>query len=203
MALNASSETPTALLLQKNLIFTVMKKEIWKAVDGYEGLYEVSSYGNVRSVDRMESLPNGTVRRRNGCILKQKFASNGYLKCNLSKNTKEKTESVHRLVAQAFIPNPNNLPEVNHKDEDKANNHVDNLEWCSHLYNMRFGTGSKRAAEKQSTPVLQIDKDTNEIIAEYSSMAEAGRQLNIRQGNISNCCKGKYNTTGGFKLIYK
>ena len=180
-----------------------MNTEIWKVVDDYEGLYEVSNYGNVRSVDRMETLPNGTVRRRNGCILKQKFASNGYLKCNLSKNAKEKTASVHRLVAQAFIPNPNNLPEVNHRDEDKTNNCAENLEWCSHLYNMRFGTAIQRGAEKQSTPVLQIDKDTNEVIAEYPSTAEAGRQLKIWQGNISNCCRGRYKTTGGYKFVYK
>ena len=110
---------------------------------------------------------------------------------------------MHRLVAQAFIPNPDNLPEVNHRDEDKTNNCVENLEWCSHLYNMRFGTAIKRGAEKQSTPVLQIDKDTNEVIAEYPSTAEAGRQLKIWQGNISNCCRGRYKTTGGYKFVYK
>ena len=199
-----------------NLIqFFVMKKEIWKDIEGYEGLYEVSNFGNVRSVDRIVTCSNGKKRLRKGRILKPAKQKNGYLFCILYKNSKPKLCKVHRLVAAAFIPNPDKLPEVNHKDENKANNFVfvnkddsvdlnkSNLEWCTRLYNMRYGTRLKHVVEKRSKPVLQIDKETNEVIAEYPSAREAARKLNIDQGSISACCRGKQKTAYGFKWQYK
>ena len=108
--------------------------EEWKPVVGYEGLYEVSNTGQIRSLKR-------------NIILRPKKEPTGYLRCNLSLNKNVKTFSIHRLVAQAFLPNPDNLPEVNHKDEDKTNNRVENLEWCNHKYNMNYGTRNIRSKD--------------------------------------------------------
>ena len=110
--------------------------EEWRSIEGYEGLYEVSSYGRVRSLDRYDNRNYF----RKGKVLSPGKTPNGYLVVVLSCNEKQKTITVHRLVAQAFIPNPDNLLEVNHKDEDKTNNSVDNLEWCDHSYNNNYGS---------------------------------------------------------------
>lgn len=111
-------------------------EEIWKDIIGYEGLYQVSSLGRVRSLDRYDSN-NHFLKGR---ILKLSANGKGYLKVALNSNGKAKTYSVHRLVLQSFIPNPDNLPQVNHKDENKTNNNVDNLEWCDNSYNLNYGT---------------------------------------------------------------
>ena len=108
--------------------------EEWKKIPGYEGLYEVSNMGNVRNV------------RRNK-LLRLSKTNNRYIRVSLCKNGIKTGLTVHRLVAEAFIPNPDNLPEVNHKDEDKTNNRVENLEWCDHKYNMNYGTRNIRAKE--------------------------------------------------------
>ena len=112
--------------------------EIWKDIKGYEGLYQVSNMG------RIKSLGNNKTRKEK--ILSLKPSNNGYIKVYLCKNGKQKPFSVHRLVAQAFLPNPDNLPEVNHIDENKENNHVKNLEWCDRKYNMTYGTRNERAS---------------------------------------------------------
>ena len=124
-----------------------MIEEIWRPVVGYEGLYEVSSYGKVRSLDRyvIDSLENK--RFYKGKVLSPGIRPDGYLFVILSCNGKSKTINVHRLVAQAFIPNFDNLPMVNHKNEDKSNNRVDNLEWCNSKYNNNYGTARIRARE--------------------------------------------------------
>lgn len=118
--------------------------EEWRPIEGYEGIYEVSSYGRVRSLDRYVRCKSKSYRLKKGSILSPAKDKNGYLKVVLSCNRKCNTINVHRLVAQAFIPNPDNLPEVNHKDEDKTNNSVDNLEWCNHSYNINYGTRKER-----------------------------------------------------------
>lgn len=115
-------------------------EEIWKPVVGYEGLYEVSSLGRVRSLDRYDRMNHFW----KGRILKLCTDGAGYLMVGLCSNSKVKTYKVHRLVAQAFIPNPDNLPEVNHIDEDKRNNRVDNLEMCDGKYNSNYGTRKDR-----------------------------------------------------------
>ena len=112
--------------------------EEWRPVVGYEGLYEVSSYGRVRSLDRFY------YRLHKGKVLSPTKDRYGYLTVTLNCNGKSKTIKIHRLVAQAFIENPDNLPQVNHKDEVKSNNCVDNLEWCSAKYNNNFGTRQER-----------------------------------------------------------
>ena len=106
------------------IIFLFMEKEIWRPIKGYEGWYEVSSYGRVRSLDRVIIHSDGRKRLFKGRILKPKKYQNGYLFCDLCKNGQMKNVIIHRLVAQAFLPNPDNLPEVNHKDENKTNNFI-------------------------------------------------------------------------------
>ena len=114
--------------------------EEWRSVPGYEGLYEVSSYGRVRSLDMYVKCRYGNYRLHKGKVLSPAKDKNGYLKVNLCCNGKDKIIRVHRLVAQAFILNPDNLSEINHKDEDKTNNSVENLEWCDRKYNINYGS---------------------------------------------------------------
>lgn len=106
--------------------------EVWKDIEGYEGKYQVSNLGRVRGLDRKNSMGK-TVKGR---ILKPRKTHAGYLRAHLCRDDRY----IHRLVAEAFIPNPNNLPQINHKDEDKANNSVDNLEWCTCEYNLSYGS---------------------------------------------------------------
>ena len=122
-----------------------MTEEIWRPIVGYEGLYEVSSYGRVRSLDRY--VKGKSYRLHKGKVLSPGKNSRGYLSAVLSYNGKHKAITVHRLVAETFLPNPDNLPEINHKDEDKTNNSVDNLEWCDRSYNNNYGTARIRAKE--------------------------------------------------------
>lgn len=121
--------------------------EEWRPVVGYEGLYEVSNTGKVRSCSRyyVNSLGNRFFLK--GKILSLSDNGRGYLRTILKKDNKESTKYIHRLVAQTFIPNPDNLPQVNHKDEDKSNNRVDNLEWCDSKYNLNYGTRNKRVID--------------------------------------------------------
>lgn len=172
-------------------------EEIWKYIVDYEDLYQISNKGNVKSLEN-----NKTKKEK---ILKQPVDKDGYLFVCLCKNGKIKNFKVHRLVAEAFIQNPNNLPQVNHKDENKQNNCVENLEFCTAKYNNKYGTKNKRIAEKLSKPVLQIDKTTNEVISEFTSIMEVERQLGISCSNISECCNNKphHNTAYGFKWKYK
>lgn len=166
-----------------------MKKEEWRDIAGYEGLYQVSNLGNVKS------LGNGKARNPNWCkehILKNQLTRYGYLKVPLSKNGKVKNYLVHRLVGKVFIPNPDNLPQVNHKDECKTNNCVDNLEWCTPKYNLNYGTCQQRAHEKQlndpkqSIKIKCLDLETN-VTTTYLSMRETMRQLNIPLSSLSHC----------------
>ena len=125
-------------------------------------------------------------------ILAQRKRSN-YLAIGLTKNHKQVTFSVHRLVAETFIPNPNNLPCVNHKDENKYNNSVDNLEWCTHEYNNSYGTRTIRTCK----PVKCVE---TEVI--YDSTVQASKHTNINRVNITNCCNNKVNTAGGYHWEY-
>ena len=163
-------------------------KEIWKDVVGYEGKYKVSNLGNVKSLNY----------RRTGKekLLELQYHLNGYVYVLLHKNGKDYYELVHRLVAKAFLPNPENLPCINHKDENKHNNYVDNLEWCSYEYNNNYGTKNERAKEKLSKKIMCIE--TGEI---FSSLLEAERQTGIYSSNISHSCHGRRKTAG--KLHWK
>ena len=108
---------------------------------------------------------------------------------------------IHRLVALTFLPNPNRLPQVNHKDENKENNSVENLEWCDAKYNSNYGTRNARVAEKHSKPVSQYSLD-GDWIATYKSMLEAERITGIQSSSISKCCKGELKKTGGYHWQY-
>ena len=114
--------------------------EEWRPVVGYEGLYEVSNTGQVRSLDRYVKYSNGRIHLHKGKVLSLLKGEYGYIQVSLYYNRKMYKKYVHRLAAQAFLLNPDNLPEINHKDEDKTNNSVDNLEWCDRSYNNTYGT---------------------------------------------------------------
>ena len=176
------------------------EKEIWKDIEGYEGMYQVSNMGRVRSVERTAWNGKGyrTVAER---ILKAGNSGLGYLVVTLCKEGENKNHLIHRLVAKAFLPNADNLPEVNHKDENKENNKAENLEWVTCSENINHGTRNKRMAEKLSKPIFGIDKVTG-LIVEFPSAQEAERQLGIAHNNICACLKGKYKTAGGFYWYY-
>ena len=187
----------------------IMIGEIWKTAvyDGeiYEGLYKVSNLGRILSLDyRNTGKPGLMTPYDNG---------KGYFQVNLSKNGETKKCLVHRLVAEVFLENPENLPEVNHKDEDKTNNFVflnedgtvnkkkSNLEWKTHRGNCNHGTRNERMAKTKSKPVLQLSL-SGELIREWPSIAECGRN-GFSLGAVSECCNGKRKTYKGFLWMYK
>ena len=138
--------------------------EEWKSIPGYEGLYEVSNLGRVRSVEKCDRFNRKILSK----ILKPNYVS-GYLRVGMYKNKTFKYYLIHRLVAQAFLPNPDNLPQVNHKDEDKSNNRVDNLEWCDRSYNMNYGTVQQRRIQTNiNNGKYTGNSKTKEYIKEYS-----------------------------------
>ena len=177
-----------------------MKKEyineIWKPIKGYEGLYEVSNFGRIRSLDRWCSHRRGKQLKK-GKILKTRQTWDGYLIVNLYKAGRIKTVKVHRLVAEVFLPNPNNYKEVNHKDECKTNNIVSNLEWCDRKYNINYGTRTEKCSKK----VYQYTLD-GKFVKEWKSTAECCRN-GYNQGNVAACCLGKLKTYKGFLWEYK
>ena len=166
--------------------------EIWKDVVGYEGLYKVSDKGNIYSVERIGA--NG--QELGGIILKPRPTIKGYLQVHLCKNGKIKNNYIHRLVAEAFIPNPNDYPEVNHLDEDKANNYVKNLEWCTRERNMNHGTRGERTSEKLSKKIRAVNIKTGEVLT-FNSTQEARDKGYFA---VSKACRGVYKTATG-KLI--
>ena len=168
-----------------------MKKEYWKPVLGYEGLYEVSNWGRVKSL-----------RLGKEQILKPFKTGKGYLQVGLWKNKHRKNYSIHQLVALHFIPNPYNLNEVNHKDENPQNNFVENLEWCTHSYNINYGTRTEKCSKKCSKPILQYTLD-GEFVKEWESAIQAEREGGFKSRNITACCKGKRKSQGGFIWRYK
>ena len=176
-------------------------KEEWKDIKGYEGKYQVSNLGRVYSFYKKDCLKPGN--------------SNGYFYIDLCKNGVSKSFRLHRLVALHFIPNPNNYKEVNHKDEDKTNNKVENLEWCTREYNLNYGTRNKRQSEKlkgqykgskhpQARKVQCITTGKK-----FNTVKEAAEFYCIYDGtHISACCKGKLKSAGkhpitGEKLVWR
>lgn len=170
-------------------------KEIWKNVEGYEGLYKVSNLGKVKSLPR-----NGTIKQER--ILKQTVDSNGYLIVGLHKNNKAKKVCVHWLVANAFIPKEKEHEVINHIDGNKFNNKLSNLERCTQRHNVResYRLGLEKPSNEKK--VLQYDLKGN-FINEWKSGTEASRQLNMSQANISACCRGLRKQANGFVWKFK
>lgn len=186
--------------------------EIWKDIVGFEGFYQCSNLG------RIKSFKFGKER-----ILKPRKDKDAYCIVGLWKEGKVKTCRVHRLVSQAFLPNPNNLPCVNHKDENPSNNCIENLEFCDVAYNNSYGTrlerigkavsiankGKKQSqetkekrAKARQKPILQLSKSGNIILGKFNSAKQAGNELNINKGQITQCCRGKVNSAKGYKWMY-
>lgn len=192
--------------IYKNLSLEDMDGEVWKDIPGYEGYYQVSNMGRVKSLDRKIKRINGTIQHRKGVILKQCIHKTGYLIAVLCKNRHNKTIRVHRIVAKSFVNNPYNKKEVNHKNENIIDNRVENLEWTTPKENSNYGTRNKRISlantnGKCSKPVLQYDLDSN-LIKEWESMAEC-RRKGYSQGNISACCRGERKTHKGYIWKFK
>ena len=158
--------------------------ETWKPVRGYEGLYEVSSLGNIRGLSRVVHRRTSD-RFVRGQIMSKQLMPNGYESVTLRDHGRQKRFYVHRLVAEAFLPNEMNLREVNHKDENKSNNVLENLEWCSHSYNMKYAGGSIRRIQGQRKPVVVIDG--GELIR-FESITSAADWLGVRLTTVSRCC---------------
>ena len=158
-------------------------EEEWRDIPGYEGIYKISSLGNIFSAKRNKNL-------------KPQPAHHGYLRIQLRNNEGGgfKSYAVHRLVALAFIPNPNRYPEINHINGKTGDNRVENLEWCTRAYNVRFGN----RLDKFKKRIKQLGKD-GKLLAVYSSMSEAALVTGARQGAISNACLGRTKTAGGYK----
>lgn len=208
----------------EHFLFTM--EEIWKDIKGFEGLYQVSNKGNVKSLKRIivrKNSSNLSVRER---ILKTRPNHKGYDLVHLSKHSKEKVFAVHRLVAETFIPNPCNLPQVNHKDENKKNNCVDNLEWCTNKYNVNYNnaaairrgvkTREERSDWKESYKKMLDTKTKNGVftrpipinqftwdgvfIKRFRSAEQVRRELGIT--NAHSVAKGRYKHAGGYIWLY-
>lgn len=182
----------------------------WKDVIGFEGLYQVSDDGRVRSLPRLKICGfNGKQTVQRGRILKPGHTNDGYAFVNLvNANGKYKPYYIHRLVALAFIPNPNNYPVVNHKDENPSNNTVWNLEWCTYKYNINYGTAKERAAKavRANNPSIYNTPVTNITTGEqFNSIAEACDFYgfnNSKRDTIKRCCEGQYATVEGYNWKY-
>ena len=166
-------------------------KEIWKDIQGFEELFQVSNLGRIRSLDRF--VKSGKSQRfQKGQIMHPHVTNKGYLRADLTNNGQKFKYMVHKLVAEAFIPNPNNLPFVNHIDENKQNNSTNNLEWCTNKYNTDYSN---------STPIDQYTLN-GEYIITHKSIAEAQRKTGIAAASICNCCKGNFKQAGGYLWSY-
>lgn len=172
------------------------KSEIWKSLPGVPGV-EVSTLGRVRTLDRLESSEERTQFTK-GRILKQYNVSDGYLQVNIKVDGKWTMKLVHRLVAQTFLPNPDNLPQINHKNCIRTDNNVENLEWCTPKYNSqyreKYGVSRMEVAGKS---VFAINLSTLEVL-HFRSQVEASRELGVYVQSINNVIKGRLNQAGGY-----
>lgn len=179
--------------------------EIWKDVVGYKGYYQVSNSGNVKSVDRViysNKLSRGTQRKLKGKPLKPYIDKrNGYVYVYFTKDNKGTNKRIHRLVAEAFIKNPNNYDQINHIDGDKTNNKVENLEWCNAQYNVNHAY--KNGLTKHYTKrIIQYDLKGN-YIKTFESIMEACEKVNGHNSNVIKCAKGYINSAYGYKWRYE
>ena len=186
-----------------------MMEEIWKDIEGYEGLYQVSNLGRVRSLDRYYTATHSRavgipVRyKKKGMILKQTLNKRtGYIYVSLKVNGHVFTKSVHRLVGKAFVGGYFEGADINHKNEDKTDNRADNLEWCTRQYNLTYNELSKRVGISQGKPVEQMTLN-GEVIAVFPSVSEAGRATGLAATHISDSCHSDRKTCGGYRWKFK
>lgn len=174
--------------------------EEWRDIQGYEGLYQVSNYGSVKSIDRI--LPNG--KNRKGKVLYVHLI-NGYPTVSLCKNNKQHNHKIHRLVAQSFIPNPDNKPCVDHIDANRANNNVINLRWVTYQENnnspLSYKARSTAINAARSVMVAQYNKE-GALLAIYPSIIIASKFTSAKANCICDCCSGRIKTAGGFIWKY-
>lgn len=177
--------------------------EIWKDIEGYEGLYQISNFGRVKSLERrVRAKKPGTTQLIREKIRKLSYTTEGYSYVVLAKEGVNKTFLVHRIVAKTFIPNPENLPCVNHKDENKQNDFVENLEWCTYSYNNTYkDIHRRRNLDNVNRKVIQYDLEMNEI-KRWDSLIEPCSFYGIAVGNMIKCCKGERIHCAGFKWRY-
>lgn len=195
----------------------ILMQEIWKDVVGYEGFYQVSNTGKVRSYDRKVMCGYGKTRIIPKRILKQ-YIKDRYPRVSLTIDKKRKVVYAHRLVAEAFIPNPNGLSEVNHIDENKQNNNIENLEWCTRSYNNSHGTRLERqlnnfdyeavakkiSRTKKNFKYNGVNQKTldNKFIKWWPTIKEAAKETGASYYHLSNCCRGVGVQSGGYKWEY-
>lgn len=183
--------------------------EEWRDIKGYEGCYQVSDLGRVRSLDRIVRYRNGTVREYAGIVLKQKVMSNGYMVVRLTRNKNVENALVHRLVAAAFIQNDDGKPFINHIDCDRSNNRVSNLEWVTASDNINYAPTKERMrrskTEQRGRAVVQIDPLSGKEIGRFFSIADAARNVSTTVQNIYLICSGKrgHHTAAGYVWRYE
>ena len=175
-----------------------LENEIWKDIPNYEGFYQISNLGRIKSLGRIDALGHRLKEK----ILKPGITCNGYYQVALWKNSIPKRCLVHRLVWIAFNGQIPEGLQVNHISERKSDNRLSNLNLMTCKENTNWGTGIERSAKSKSKTVLQFDLNNN-FVKEYPSARQAERETGFRQGDISKCCKGKYKQAYGFKWKYK
>lgn len=187
-----------------------LPNEVWKDIKGYEGLYQISDYGRVKSLERVQSrrtrwgsIVNVLIESK---ILATAHNNKGYCTVSLCRNNTHKTTLTHRLVAIHFLENNNDYPEVDHNDENKNNNRVTNLVWCDRLYNNTRGVQSKEGRRKSSKfrmkPVSQFSLD-GMLLNSFDGIRLAEEKTGVSNQNICKCCQHKASTAGGYIWRYK
>lgn len=193
--------------IYQNLSLEDLPNEEWRDVVGYEGLYQVSNMGRVKMLER-KVLANKSIRTIKEHLIKQNFSEKKYLNICLWHKNKGKTFFVHKLVLNAFKPKESDDLECNHLNEIRTDNRIENLEWISHMDNLKYGSRAEKHRKamtnhiSMSKKVVQLSL-SGDFIAEYPSLREAERVLGFPMSNIKECCKGRYKSTHGFIFKYK
>lgn len=178
------------------------ENEVWKDIVGYEGLYQISNLGRVKSLKRYVNHPKGGVKVVPEKIKGLFYQKDGRPRVELSKGNLNRKFLVYRLVAQAFIPNPNNYPCINHKDENPTNNSIENLEWCTHKYNMNYGTRTHRTAIAKYKPVGMYYPTLNVLMRVFDSIKETSSYFSVTKSIVSKSLRSESKTVKGYKLKF-